>query len=142
VERIDFYVLDSADQRAAELFTCRLTEKAFGQSHRIYIRTRDRAQAEALDELLWTFRQGSFVPHALAAPKTDEPVLIGEAVPTEGFDLLINLGDELSADWERFGRLAEIVDQTPQVLEAARQRFRRYRERGFEPHYHKLEAGA
>lgn len=142
MERIDFYVLASADQRAAEMFTCRLTEKAFGQSHRIFIRTRDRAQAEGLDELLWTFRQGSFVPHALATPEADEPVLIGEAVPREAFDLLINLGEELPADWERFGRLAEIVDQTPAIIEAARQRFRLYRERGFEPHYHKLEAGA
>lgn len=142
MERIDFYVLPSADQREAELFTCRLADKAFNQSHRIFIRTRDREQAEALDELLWTFRQGSFVPHALAEPQADEPVLIGEALPTEASDLLINLASDLPPGWERFGRLAEIVDQTPQVLEAARQRFRLYRERGLEPHYHKLEAGA
>lgn len=143
MERIDFYILPTAEPRAVELFTCRLAEKAYTQDHRIFIRTRDQAQTELLDELLWTFRQGSFLPHGPAAAGEDEPILLGETVPpTAQHDLLINLGSALPPQWESFQRLAEVVDQHPELLEAARMRFRSYRERGYHPHYHKLEAGA
>lgn len=142
MERIDFYILPTAEPGAAEQFTCRLVEKAFAQDHRIFVRTVDRRQAELLDELLWTFRQGSFLPHGLAGGE-DEPVLLGDTVPAAAtHDLLINLGGELPPQWEAFQRLAEVVDQQPQRLEQARARFRNYRDRGYRPHYHKLEADA
>lgn len=142
MDRIDFYILSAPEQSAADLFTCRLAEKALGQELQVFIRVRDRSQAEALDELLWTFRQGSFVPHALVETAIEEdPVVIGEHWPEHGArDLLINLGDDLPAGWEEFQRLAEVVEQNPTRLEAARARFRQYRDGGLEPHYHKLEA--
>jgi len=37
-----------------------------------------------------------------------------------------------------FERVAEVVDQQPDVLQASRVRFRGYRERGVEPTTHKL----
>lgn len=138
--RIDFYILPTAEPRAAELFTCRLVEKAFAQDHRIYVRTRDRPQAELMDELLWTFRQGSFLPHAVVDAAEDEPILLGEGLPNEvRHDLLINLGDELPPQWKAYRRLAEVIDQRPERLEQARRRFRSYRECGYRPHYHRLE---
>lgn len=143
MERIDFYLLASAEPRQIQLFACRLAEKAHSQSHHIFIRTRDREQALALDELLWTFRQGSFIPHALTETGAEESVLIGERLPeTARRDLLINLGPGLPPEWERFHRLAEVLEPTPAVLEEGRQRFKHYRERGITPHYHKLETAS
>lgn len=143
MERIDFYILPGAEPRATELFTCRLVEKAYGQDHRIFIRAIDGQQAASLDELLWTFRQGSFLPHGLARGAADEPILIGDEVPDEPrHHLLINLGGDLPPQWERFQRLAEVVDQRPGLIDQARQRFRQYRDSGYSPHYHKLEADA
>jgi len=139
VERIDFYILPGAGRRAAELFACRLAEKAFAQGHRIFVRTEDRHQAEVLDELLWTFRAGSFVPHALLGADDEAPVQLGDALPARAADLLINLGGALPEGWEAYDRLAEVVDQRPEVVTEARRRFRRYRKLGYPPHYHKLD---
>jgi len=141
VERIDFYILANSELRAAEIFTCRLAEKAFAQDHRIFIRTRSPDQTERLDELLWTFRQGSFLPHGLAAAGEDEPIWLGEAIPAEiRHDLLINLGDELPPQWEQFQRLAEVVASQPEQLAQARERFRSYRQHGYQPKSHNLES--
>ena len=138
VERIDFYILASAKPQAAELFACRLAEKAYAQDHRIFIRTRSRAQAESLDELLWTFRQSSFLPHGLVGGE-DEPILLGDTVTAEvTHDLLINLSDELPPHWERFRRLAEVVEPEPALLAQARERFRFYRRHGYQPISHNL----
>ncbi|RFA38004.1 hypothetical protein CAL65_06490 [Alkalilimnicola ehrlichii] len=60
VERIDFYILDENGGEGCEQFTCRLTEKAYDQGHKIFIRAATPEQASTVDKLLWTYRQGSF----------------------------------------------------------------------------------
>lgn len=97
---IFFYILEDEAANATAYFTCRLTEKAHGEGHRVFIHVADTAQAAALDDMLWQFRQGSFVPHAtLEALTTDDdltPVVIGTGEPPAGFDdVLINAGGEV-----------------------------------------------
>ncbi|MDN5848964.1 MAG: DNA polymerase III subunit chi, partial [Nitrococcus sp.] len=88
--RIDFYLLGTSDADARELFCCRLTEKAYRQGYRVFILTAGSTLTQALDLRLWTFRAGSFIPHATAAQADDEPVLLGEQPPAAAVDLLIN----------------------------------------------------
>lgn len=139
--RIDFYILPDHTPRGRPLLACRLAEKAYGLGHRVYIQTSSPEQAQALDDLLWTFRPGSFVPHALY-PVTDNeipPVLIGwEDNPDVDAQMLINLTPQVPAIFERFERVAELVDQDEQTLNQSRARFRFYRERGCAPQSHKL----
>ena len=98
--------------------------------------------ARELDELLWTFRQGSFVPHALLLSGTQEsavPVTIGhEDQPDTSGDFLINLGDEIPAFFDQYERVAEIVDATPDSRRSGRERFSFYRDNGFEPNTHNI----
>lgn len=136
MEKIDFHLVAAAE--TGERVACRLADEAQAQSRRIFIRTRDRAQAQRLDTLLWTHRQGSFIPHALVeAAAPDETVLIGERLPDGATrELLINLAGDLPEDWARFAWLAEVIEQSPQDLEAARARFRHYRDHGITPDHH------
>src|ERR1700750_1201467 len=55
-----------------------LLEKTLERGWRAVVETSSRARAEALDALLWTFRDDSFLPHGLAggASDPDQPVLI------------------------------------------------------------------
>ena len=69
-ERVDFYVLKSAAARQRWNFACRLTEKAYLQDLNIVIVSDTLADAQALDELLWTFNERSFIPHK-AVPRRD-----------------------------------------------------------------------
>lgn len=132
--RVDFYVLDNPARGGAPGLACRLAEKAYNKGHRIYVHVQGAEQAEALDALLWTFKAGSFVPHALAGKQKDEaPVHIGfEEDPVETHnDVLINLTAQVPLFFSRFARVVELVDADEAARTRARERFRFYRERGY-----------
>ncbi len=143
--RVDFYVLEDAAPQGRERLACRLADKAFRLGQPVYIHTRSRDHAAALDDLLWTFRAGSFVPHELygAADAADSPVLIGhEDPPGHAHTLLINLADTVPSFFSRFERVLEMVDQNQDNKLAGRERFRFYRDRGYALHTHTLSAQA
>ena len=139
--KVDFYLLpDNRDSR--ELFACRLTEKAWRLGHRVYLLAPDQVSANELDELLWTFSQGSFVPHAVCRNESDvdrHPVLIGHGEPPPGLsDVLISLAADVPAWFSRFARVAEMVGANDNEKASARERFRFYRERGYPLETHNL----
>ncbi|HRX61139.1 MAG TPA: DNA polymerase III subunit chi [Candidatus Competibacter sp.] len=139
--RVDFYVLPDNKDNGRALLACRLADKAYTLGHEVYILVASEAQAGALDDLLWTFRQDSFIPHERYPLAGDEasPVLIGTILPTEARAyILINFTDRLPEGFERYERIAELVDQNPEVLAKSRERFRQYREQGLTPETHKL----
>jgi DNA polymerase-3 subunit chi len=139
--RVDFYLLNDPGDRARDLAVCRLTQKAFGLGHRVYILSGDPSTAGRLDELLWTFSPGSFVPHELHSgsdPATACPVLIGPAPPAGFDDVLISLAREVPECFHQFSRVAEVVEGDETAKAGARDRFRFYRDRGCEPQTHNL----
>jgi len=133
--RIDFYVLPSGDAHNRRLMACRLTEKAIKQDLTVFLYAASEEEERVLDDLLWTFRQGSFVAHerldaSTAHPET--PVLIGHrTVPQSAKNVLINLSAEIPPDLDRFERLVELVDQDEAVKQAGRRRYRFYTDQGY-----------
>jgi DNA polymerase-3 subunit chi len=113
----------------------RLVTKAREQKLNVLIYAPDRAVAADIDRLLWTQPALSFIPHChdsgpLAAAT---PVLIGtsaEALPSA--DVIINLSDEPPSVFSRFSRLMEIVTDIEPDLSLGRQRYRYYKDRGYE----------
>ena len=55
-----------------------LLEKTLERGWRAVVETSSRERASAIDALLWTYRDDSFLPHAVAGDETDpdQPVLI------------------------------------------------------------------
>nr|WP_242464016.1 DNA polymerase III subunit chi [Halorhodospira halophila] len=141
VSRVDFYILDGPGEAPRERFACRLAEKAYENGYGVLLLTEDDEQTERLDALLWTFRQGSFVPHATLAARDGEPVAVGGDEHAADDAVLINLTDRTPATWQARQRIAEVVDQREAVLRASRQRYRIYKEAGCEPHTHRIEEG-
>ncbi len=132
--RVDFYVLGARTQGDRFSFACRLADKIYQQGRRVYLQASTDAEARHLDRLLWTFRQGSFVPHGLQTEMDPvvTPVLIGHTDQAgEECDVLINLSADIPGFFSRFERVAEVIDQDPQIRTAGRERFRRYRDRGY-----------
>jgi DNA polymerase-3 subunit chi len=140
--RVDFYVLAQADERARQVLACKLAEKAWRLDNSVYIHTRDNAEAERLDELMWVFRDGSFVPHGLAGSRDGteaSPIVIGcRTDDVESRDLLINLGDDIPAFAGGFPRVAELVTSDEQCRSLSRQRYAAYRDQGHELNTHNL----
>lgn len=151
--RVDFYIV--AGTTASPLIACRLAEKAYQRGHRVHIHASDPDQARQVDELLWTFRGGSFVPHRLKGTDTPtaEPVAVTigcEAEPAVAAapdfdpdigpgDVLINLDSSVPLFFSRFERVAEIVAGDEQARAEGRERYRFYRERGYHLDTHTLD---
>jgi len=132
-ERVDFYVLNSAAAKQRFTFACRLIEKAYLRDLRVVVLSESGTDAKAVDDLLWTFNDRSFVPHQLCHDEQsidpDTPVRVTCALEGAGTaDLLVNLSDRLPPGLERFARIAEIIDAEPERRRLGRERFRSYRE--------------
>ncbi len=138
--QVDFYSLPEASPNTRPLFACRLARKAYGLGHRVYLYVDTQDQARLLDDLLWTFDPNSFIPHAPhpAPPDDASPVLIGNEPPPPGMDLLINMAAATPTFYTDFPRVADMVDQRPEILANGRDRFALYKRQGFMPNYHKL----
>jgi DNA polymerase-3 subunit chi len=144
--RVTFYVLDAADPAARLPFACRLAEKAWKLGNRIHAHLGSDVDAARLDDLLWTFRQGSFVPHELVAAGTAAPAapvtISADASLAPAADVLINLADDVPDGFDRYPRVAEIIDGSEASRLAGRRRLRRYQDAGLAPETHAVAATA
>ena len=142
--RVDFYVLSGHDARARLKLACRLAEKAYLAQQRVLVWADDAAELSSFDDLLWSFADRAFVPHE----RYDDPQQWGDTAVllacqpqvAAAPDVLLNLGSTVPAAAAQAGRILEIIDSEPARLQAGRERFRHYRDRGLTPQTHHLEA--
>ncbi|PCJ17749.1 MAG: DNA polymerase III subunit chi [Gammaproteobacteria bacterium] len=142
--QIDFYVLSEQSDEATHHFIARLTEKAYGSGHQIFIYTEQIDQAKQLDELLWRFRAESFLPHEITDannPCAVTAINISEqpAPDTLPKDLLINLNQQIPEAFTQYQRVIEIVSQHPDQKQRAREHFKHYKAQGFSPRSHDIK---
>jgi DNA polymerase-3 subunit chi len=144
VTQVDFYILpnDSSEERLR--LACRIADKALQQGQQVLINTASPAESAKLDDLLWTFSQGSFIPHRVietaTGAKSIEPVLISCGIVADNQDagVLINLAAAVPEFFSRYQRVAECVDGNEQRRTQGRERFRFYRDKGCELHTHEM----
>jgi len=139
--KVDFYSGSPDKLRTA----CLLSHKAMQSGVRTVISTPDAATTDALDKLLWHYPATAFIPHCRSnagatghtpADSSDWPVLLdhgGDKFPHH--ELLINLHDECMPYFSRFERVIEIIGNSEEDSSRGRERFRFYRDRGYELHH-------
>jgi DNA polymerase-3 subunit chi len=140
--RVDFYVSGDAGEPARLRLACRIAEKAYLAKQSVVIWTEDPAVLPRLDEMLWTFGDGTFVPHDVVTrdgAACEAPVALTTGPLPEGHaDVLLNLGNSVPPCFEKFGRVAEFLDARPDVRAAGRERFKVYRGKSIEPATHNV----
>lgn len=120
---------------------CTLTIKALSRGMRVMLLTPDSANTERLSKLMWSVPATGFVPHCRSADRLAPvtPVIVDHvAEPLVHDQVLVNLCEQTPAFFSRFQRLVEIVGTDEVDREAARARFRFYRDRGYEIRTHQL----
>jgi DNA polymerase-3 subunit chi len=140
---VDFYVLEDVSPRARLRTACRVVEKAYLAGNTVLVWHTELEELKELDELLWTFGDGSFVPHEPLASNGFEvaPVLLSMGTaPTFPFDVLVNLASDVPPCAEAAQRVAEFIDGDPARRQAGRARFRVYKDRGIQPNTHNISA--
>ena len=132
--RADFYLI--AKPRFLEepmKLVCELARKSYDKGLWTLILARDAAQAEALDELLWSFDDDAYIPHQIAGDEEDEltPVLIATPdmdVPSRA--LVINLRDDTYLG--ACDRVLEVVPADASARGPLRERWKQYKALGFD----------
>lgn len=135
--QIDFYTHVEDKLRIA----CRLAAKAYSADKRVLVCCPDADAAGRFDRMLWTTPAIGFIPHCLAgdalAPET--PVLIDYRGDEPAHDdILLNLRPEWPPLFSRFQRLIEVVSLEDEDRRLARERYKFYRDRGYEIRTHDL----
>ena len=136
--QIDFYT-NVADKLAT---ACRIAAKAYGLGHRMHVLCPDREAAARVDRMLWNTPATGFIPHcAPDDPLAGEtPIIVDAAGETPiGDEVLLNLRPDWPPFFARFERLVEIVSVDEEDRRAARERFKFYRDRGYEIRTHDLK---
>lgn len=136
--QVMFYLLDeekSEDKLALSLLhTCFQSAHYFRQNQRVFVYCQDQAQAHQVDELLWSFEPDSFVPHNLLGegPKNGSAVEISWQTPTNRRPILINLTSTVPSFAHQFSQIIDFVPSDEALKQAARERFKMYRQHGFQ----------
>ena len=127
-------------------YSCRLLRKAWGSGARVVV-TAEAETLERLDLMLWTFSALEFVPHcrltASAATLAVSPVLLAPTLADcPHHEVLVNLGQDVPAGFERFERFIELVTVADADRAAARSRWKHYTDRGYAMKRHDLAISA
>ena len=139
--RIDYYLLKDETTEAKWPIACRLLEKAYHLKHNVFVFCSSQKDAEYIDELLWTFKDDSFIPHHLQGegPEPPPPIQIGLSEPKGFSDILLNLSTTIPPFYNRFRRVMEIVANLESAKEISRQHYREYKANGCTLHTHQIE---
>jgi DNA polymerase-3 subunit chi len=129
--KVDFYTGSTDKLRTA----CQLSHKAMQNGVRVALSAPDAAAIDALDKLLWHYPATAFIPHCRSNAEDVElwPVVLNSG--NDSFphhDLLISLHDECVPFFSRFERVIEIVSHDAEDSRLGRERFKFYRDRGYE----------
>lgn len=137
----DFYLIQKPRFRKEPLLlVCELARKAQAAGMPTLIFARDAAQAEQLDDLLWSFDPDAFIPHQIAGADSDEDeadVLIAAPDAEAAMrPLVINLRDDPAQG--AFERVLEVVPADESARGPLRERWKHYQARGFEMKKHDM----
>ena len=132
--QVDFYLLGPASPGAGN-HACRLALMAWERKQTVFIVTATQTASEQLDELMWQYPEGRFLPHARAeGPDSGKAgVNIGVLSSLKPADVVINLGPEAIPEPVRFNRILEIVPTADDERQASRVKYKTYRNLGITP---------
>lgn len=134
-----FYVLSSSDLASRERFLTKLLIKTQQQKRRVDVRFAQVQDAERFDQTLWAQPAHSYLPHAVELALPAPIQLFGAQIKPSCEDVLINLHPDLYPEFQTYQRTIEVLDQSAELIKKGRQRWREYKEQGFEPTLHKIE---
>ncbi|MDX2504904.1 MAG: DNA polymerase III subunit chi [Gammaproteobacteria bacterium] len=136
--KVHFELLDRPDRVEG---ICKLLLRRGRLTPHVLILCPDDSFAAQLDERLWTIHPESFLAHAVVSKdeqaNSQQPILLSTSINRDNQPLvLVNGGLEIPPDVSGFAHIVDFVDGwDEQLKQAARERFRTYKQMGLEPTY-------
>lgn len=129
--KVDFYVYELSDYQFYQRLVCNLVEDAYNQENNILLLCENEESCETLDELLWTFKDVSFIPHE---KKLNNKILTQHINLTKKKRslILMNLTYSFPDSLETHDRVIEMSGYDEDSRQKARLNFKRYKTMNFE----------
>ena len=131
----EFVNLRSPEQKLR--LVCQCVKRCYERGETVVVHVAYPADAERLDAMLWTFEDGTFIPHARLAEAQQpviEPVVIccGEE-PVSGADAFVEAGGgEPSRRFEGFSHAFDFAETyDAQLRELSRRRYKACQDAGY-----------
>ena len=145
---VSFYILPSESLQERYEFACKLIEKAYRSGCFCYVLTDSIEQSRHLDDLLWTFRSGSFIPPQIytgeipsipnATGKRNVILISSLNAPEHWQKTVINLSSHCPEEHDKIERILEILDNSEATKALGRNRYRQYQQSGINITTHKM----
>lgn len=132
-----FYHLERSSLEAALV---PLLEKCLANDWPCLIRARSNETLELLDKSLWTFKENSWLPHAIekeGIEPTEQPILLTTSVENNNFaQAVFILEDAEIGDIEGIERAFYLIDgNNENMIKAARIAYKNAKDNGFDLSY-------
>ena len=137
---VSFYHLE---RQALDEALPRLLTRVLAGGHKALVLADTDERVRHLNEKLWTFDPGSFLPHGMAGEDhaADQPILLttDEANPAAA-DILVVVDGAVPQSMDAYGRCLDLFNGSDdEAVSAARDRWKLYRERGYDVTYWKQD---
>ena len=121
-----------------------LLEKSLERGWRVVVQAASEERVEALDAQLWTFREGSFLPHGTwrEGEAREQPVLltVHDDNPNGASVRFLIDGVPVPADATTYARIVLLFDgEDPDAVAAARERWSEAKANGFDVTYWQVD---
>ncbi|RZP23562.1 MAG: DNA polymerase III subunit chi [Burkholderiaceae bacterium] len=144
--RIDFYydvkdILSFASRMARKLYY----EKVISAKQPLVIRCKDQSHCEEVSYSIQNFSKKDFLPCVQFSDKSADlfPIILSTVseIPLWADDIivLLNLDTKIEMTFSSYCRVIEIVDQTELNRQKGRERYKYYKERGYEIFGHRVD---
>ncbi len=133
--RIDLYLLNADNFNGCLSFAYQLAEKAYQLGHSLRVQLQSTELAEAFDQMLWTFRPASFLPHQRTSQEAE--ILLGP-LDANAAQVVLNLRLSPEPECGSWARLLQIVPNQADLLQLARQHYRSYQKQGCQLITHRI----
>ena len=144
--RIDFYydvkdILSFASRMARKLYY----EKVISAKHPLVIRCKNQSHCEEVSFSIQNFSKKDFLPCAEFSDKSADlfPIILSTVSKTplwaDDIIVLLNLDTKIEITFSSYCRVIEIVDQNELNRQRGREKYKFYKERGYEIFGHRVD---
>lgn len=145
MKRALFYITQQNSQSENYPVIARLASQLINQNHKIYCSVDTEAEAEQLDQILWTFNDISFLPHKIrnidkhSAAPLEICFNAMQPLPTD-HDVWINLSHfhSLPNWYAQFNCIVEMVWEEEKIKQRGRERYKIYKSLGYAVEHHTI----
>jgi DNA polymerase-3 subunit chi len=132
--KIYFIVLHSPQKQKV---VCDLAEKCYQTKKRAVIFSKDPEKAKEIDQLLWTWKQSSFIPHIYSTTLEEsvfEPILITSQIGNNfDYNVLILLDAVATETVNKFETVIEFAEKYDiSRLTESRERYKMYKSQDYQ----------